>query len=219
MAGWLLPSPPTTGRVVLCSYPIALMLWTAQARPVEPSMAGEGDESLRGQRSPTTFPSLFKYFSSSMFFLSCDVAVVCQSKKAGSKQMANSIHQHRRGFNTIYWQCRSCTATVQPSVLGCHSLLILPPVFRPLLSEISCVDVFFPAAPWPSSWPLCVERRWPQAAGVAAGRSPGEGEMVDACPCSGGGPAWSGADARGKGHLSPPQPWTRPCSLLRVAPG
>lgn len=219
MVGWPPPSPPTTSRVVPCSYPITPMLWTAQARPVVLSVAGEGDGSLCGQRSPPMFPSLFKCFSSSMFFLSCDMAVVRQSKKAGRKHMANSIHQRRRGFNTIHWQCRSCTATMQPSVLGCHSLPILPPVFRPPLSEISCVGVFFPAAPWPSSWLLCVERRWPQAAGVAAGRSPGEGEMVDACPCSGGGPAPLGADARGKGHLSPPQPWTRPCSLLHVAPG
>lgn len=156
--------------------------------------------------------------------VSCITALVHQIKKAVSKQMPKSVHRCHRGFNTVHWQCCSCTATTQPSVP--HQVVTLSPSYSQfsVSSEIPGFIYFALPATGPAlGWSILsivgslvgsiVGSQL--AAEAAAGRSPGVEERVDLCPCLGGG---FGADARGKGHLFPPQPWTRPCSLLRVTP-
>lgn len=141
----------------------------------------------------------FQGFDSSALPLATQLWGTEMKRQEGNKWQTASTGIGR-GLNTIHGQCCSCTATVQPSRL----LLSPHPTsnFLSPLSEISRSDIFCPSLPWPSSWLLCVERRWLHAARTTVGRSPGAGERADPCPCSGGGPAWSGTDARGKTPLS-----------------
>lgn len=178
----------------------------------------ERRELLR-QCFPATFPSYFSLSARQRYLLQWSFAT--HKKK---RQDANQWQTMTISIVEAWRWCIGSAATAQTYCsYSCLARLSLShhPVsnFPSPWSEISHSDVFFPTIPWLSSWLLCVERRWLQAVRALSGRSPGAGERVGPCLCSGGGPVCSGVDARGKDQPSPPQPWTRPWSLLCVAPG
>lgn len=210
VSGWLPSLLPTAVRVVMHSYPEALMLSSGTSHVPRVMAATAGSTHL---------PHLPPFWGISAWTHPCSLLQhTCGTPKifAGRKQMAAST-----GIIESWMWFFGSAAAAQPPCSPPYLTLILALSLSYLQFSVPIKWNFlfwhvFPCSPlaqilaalfWAYVTPGC-SRDWI--------RSPGSGDP----PCLRVGPAlWLAADARGKGHLSSPPPWTRLCSLLYMASG